>query len=107
MTVISPALLWPLEGIRHVARTYEPGDLAGAYLAIAAANSPEVNAAVGREARRAGILFNRSDCPEDCDFFFPAVCEGNGLVAGIVGGGSDHKKTAQAARKIREALDEL
>lgn len=107
VTVISPALLRPLEGVRHVARTYEPGDLAGAYLAIAAANSPEVNAAVGREARREGAVFNRGDCPEACDFFFPAICEGKNLVAGIVGDGGDHRRTARAARRVREILEEM
>ena len=67
----------------------------------------EVNAAAGREARQLGIPFNRSDCPGDCDFFFPAICEGGGLVAGVVGDGSDHRRTALAAQKIREALGEL
>jgi len=107
VTVISPTLAGPEEGLRWLARTYEPGDLAGACLAVAATDSPKVNAAVGREARQSGVLFNRSDCPEDCDFFFPAVCEGDGLVAGVAGDGSDHKKTAQAARRIRKVLAEM
>ena len=107
VTVISPALSGAAEGFRWISRTYEPGDLAGAYLAVAATDRPEVNAAAGREARQSGILFNRADCPEDCDFFFPAICESGGLVAGIAGDGSDHKKTAQAARKIREALERV
>lgn len=104
VTVVSPALSGTVEGFRWVPRTYESGDLAGAYLAVAATDCRAVNAAVGREARQAGILFNRSDCPEDCDFFFPAICEGDGLVAGIVGDGSDHRKTAQAAWEIRKVL---
>ena len=56
------------------------------------------------EARRRGILFNRSDGPADCDFFFPAVCEGEHLVAGLAGDGSDHRKTARMAAKIRKIL---
>ncbi|MDE7261754.1 MAG: NAD-binding protein [Oscillospiraceae bacterium] len=107
VTVISPTLAGAAEGFRWVPRTYEPGDLAGAWLAVAATDHPEVNAAVGREARQAGVLFNRSDCPEECGFFFPAICEGDGLVAGIVGDGSDHRKTAQAAREIREVLERM
>ena len=107
VTVVSPALARPLEEIRWIARAYAPGDLAGAYLAVAATDRGDVNAAVGREARRLGILFNRSDCPEDCGFFFPALCEGGGLVAGVVGDGGDHKKTARAARRIREVLGQM
>ena len=105
VTVVSPSLAGPAEGLRWIARAYAPGDLAGAWLAAAATDCPEVNAAVGLEARRVGALFNRSDCPEDCDFFFPAVCEGDGLVAGLVGDGSDHRKTARIAREIRKILE--
>ncbi len=104
VTVVSPALASPAEGLRHIPRGYVPGDLAGAYLAVAAAGDPAVNEAAGREARELGIFFNRADCPEDCDFFFPALCQGGGMVAGLTGDGSDHRRTAETARMIREIL---
>ncbi len=104
VTVISPRLAGPLAGAAHLPRTYRDGDLAGVFLTVAATDDGAVNAAVGREARREGVLFNRSDCPADCDFFFPAICEGAGLVAGVVGDGTDHRRTAQAAKRIREVL---
>ena len=107
VTLISPRLCAPLEGVRHIPRPYQPGDLAGAFLAVAAADDGAVNAAAGREARERGVMFNRSDCPADCDFFFPAVCEGEGLVVGIAGDGSDHRRTAEAARKIRQIIREI
>ena len=107
VTVVSPRLAAPLEGVRHIPRTYREGDLQGAFLAVAATDDAAVNAAVGREARRAGVVFNRGDCPEACDFFFPAVCEGKNLVAGIVGDGRDHRRTARAARRVREILEEM
>ena len=104
VTVVSPSLSRRIAGIRHVARAYVPGDLAEAFLAVAATDDPAVNGAVGEEARRLGIFFNRSDDPGQCDFFFPAICEGDGLVAGLVGGG-DHKKTARMAAEIRKILE--
>lgn len=104
VTLVSPALSGGAEGIRWLPRAYQTGDLAGAFLVVAATDKPEVNAAVGREARQAGALFNRSDCPQDCDFFFPAVCEGDGLVAGVTGDGTNHRKTARAAQEIRKLL---
>ena len=107
VTLISPRLCAPLEGVRHIPRPYQPGDLAGAFLAVAAADDGAVNAAAGREARERGVMFNRSDCPAECDFFFPAVCVGEGLVAGIAGDGSDHRRTAEAARKIRQIIREI
>ena len=104
VTVVSPSLARDVESIRHVARAYAPGDLAGAFLAVAATDDPAVNGAVGEEARRLGIFFNRSDDPGQCDLFVPAICEGGGLVAGLVGG-SDHKKTARTAADIRKILE--
>lgn len=104
VTVISPALARRVEGVRSVARPYRPGDLEGAFLAVAASDDPAVNAAVGEEARRRGVLFNRADDPADCDFFFPAICEGEGLTAGLVGDGGDHARVAAAARRVREVL---
>lgn len=107
VTVVSPALDHPLEGIVHHPRPYETGDLAGAFLAIAATDDGTVNDAAEAEARALGILFNRADDQRRCDFFFPAVCEGEGLIAGVVGDGRDHHKTAEAARRIRKTLEEL
>lgn len=105
VTVVSPSLLRPVDGICHIARRYRPGDLAEAFLAIAATNDPTVNEAAGREARQLGILFNRSDCRSGCDFFFPAICEGEGLVAGVAGDGSNHARTARVAGEIRKILE--
>lgn len=104
VTVISPSLSGEPAGVRHIPRAYQWGDLEGAFLAVAAVNDPAVNAAAGREARERGILFNRADCPAECDFFFPAICEGGGMTAGVVGDGSDHRRTAAAAQRIRETL---
>ena len=106
VTVISPRLAGPLPGAVHLPRAYRDGDLAGAFLAVAATDDWAVNAAVGEEARRLGIPFNRADCPADCDFFFPAICESGALVAGLVGDGGDHAAVAAAARRVRAALAE-
>ena len=106
VTIIAPRLLRPLEGICHIPRNYQYGDFTGAFLALAATDDGAVNAAAGREARERGILFNRSDCPAECDFFFPAVCEGGGCTAGLIGDGSSHRRTAETAQRIRELLAE-
>ena len=107
VTVIAPRLVRELPGVRYLARRDQAGDVAGAFLAVAATDDPAVNAAAGREAQERGVLFNRSDCPEACGFFFPAICEGGGLTAGVVGDGSDHRRTAAVAKRIRETLEVL
>ena len=107
VTVISPTLSGPLPDVTHLPRPYRAGDLEGAFLAVAATDDGAVNTAAGEEARSLGVLFNRADDPGRCDFFFPAICLGKGLVAGVVGDGGDHRKTAEAARRIRKTLEEL
>ena len=107
VTVIAPRCK-PLEGgIEWQQRPYTPGDLAGAVLAVAATDNREVNQAVGREARALGIPVSVADAPEECTFFFPAVCTGDNIVAGVAGKGNDHARTARAAKAIRAVLEGL
>lgn len=104
VVVVAPSLKEPLDGIEHLERRYREGDLAGAFLAVAATDNRAVNHAVWEEARAGGVLINVCDCQSECDFFFPAICEGGGMTAGLVGDGNDHKKTAWTAREIRAVL---
>ena len=48
-----------------------------------------------------------ADCAAESTFFFPAVCEGGGLTAGVVSDGTAHGKTAAAAKRIRAVLEEM
>ena len=107
VTVIAPEIREKPEGIAGLLRSYQSGDLTGAFLAVAATNDRAVNHAVYEEARDRGILVNVCDCPDECDFYFPAICQTETLVAGLVGDGSDHRRTAQAAKAVRKTLEEL
>ena len=107
VTVIAPEIREKPEGIACLLRSYRPGDLTGAFLAVAATNDRAVNHAVYEEARDRGILVNVCDCPDECDFYFPAICQTETLVAGLVGDGSDHRRTARAAKAVRKTLEEL
>lgn len=107
VTVIAPQLAQPMEGITHLCRSYEPGDLTGAFLAVAATNDRDINRAVGEEARAQSIPVSVADRAEECTFFFPALCTGKGMIAGVVSDGTDHHKTAAAAKAIRAVLEEL
>lgn len=107
LTVIAPSLSGPPEGFTWLPRPYAPGDLDGAFLAVAATDDREVNRQVGEEAKARGIPVSVCDRKEECTFFFPAICEGDGLIAGVVSRGADHHLTARAARAIRRTLEEL
>jgi siroheme synthase-like protein len=107
VTVVSPGLTPPLEDlvrggrIRHVARAYSPGDLAGAALALAAADDATVTPAVAREARERGIWLNAADDPTHCDFILPGVVRRGVLTVAVGSGGASPALT----RALREYLD--
>jgi len=86
--------------IRMSAKRYTSGDLAGAWLVIAA-GPPEVNAAVAEEARREGILINVVDDPDRCDFIVPAVVRRGPVLVAISTEGS----SPALARRLRELVE--
>src|SRR3954468_10222264 len=67
VTLVSPEVTPALEALvapgslTWVRRRYEPGDLDGAWYAVAATDDRAVNAAVAEEADRARIFFARAD----------------------------------------------
>ncbi|MDO4270837.1 MAG: precorrin-6A reductase [Eubacteriales bacterium] len=89
------------------ARGYEKNDLSGVFLAVAATDDRAVNHRIGADCKALGVPCSVADCAAESTFFFPAVCEGGGLIAGVVSLGAAHAKTAGAARRIRAVLEEL
>src|SRR3954469_8119833 len=67
VTVVSPEVTPALEALAApgsmtwIPRRYEPGDLDGAWYAVAATNDPAVNAGVAVEAEAARIFCARAD----------------------------------------------
>lgn len=106
VTLIAPACGEVPPGAEYLRRPYTPGDLQGAFLAVAATDDRQVNRQVGEEAGRAGIPVSVADRREESTFYFPAICRGGGLVAGVVSQQGEHQKTAAAARAIRRVLEE-
>ena len=66
-----------------------------------------MNHAVFGEAQALGIPVSVADCEAECSFYFPALCTGEDIIAGVVSSGKDHHRTARAAREIRKVLEEL
>lgn len=107
VTVIAPVCGELPYGVTLLKRPYRLGDLEGAFLAVAATDDREVNFQVGQEAKEKNIPVSVADRKEESTFFFPAVCKGEELIAGVVSTGAHHKKTAAAAAAIRKTLEEL
>lgn len=86
--------------IRWIKRPYVTGDLAGAWLAIAATNDEETNRAVHAEAEREQTLLNVVDVPELCGFIAPSIVERGSVTIAISTGGT----SPALARKLRELI---
>lgn len=94
-------------GIEVARRRYEPGDEAGCTLVVAATDDRAANRMIAERCRRQGIIVSVADAPEECTFFFPALCEGERVVAGVASRAADargHALVAQAAAQIRRVI---
>jgi uroporphyrin-III C-methyltransferase len=87
--------------IEWVKRAFEPADLDGNFVVIAATNDPEVNAIVYREATRRGILTNSVDDPPHCDFYFGSVVRRGDLQVAISTAG----ESPAVAQQLRQEID--
>jgi precorrin-2 dehydrogenase/sirohydrochlorin ferrochelatase len=103
VVVISPEVGAELESVAVEVhrRPYREGDLEGAYLAFAATDSREVNAAVAREAEERGIPVNVADRPSEGDFALPSTLRRGRLQVAVSTGGA----SPTLARKIKDELE--
>jgi precorrin-2 dehydrogenase/sirohydrochlorin ferrochelatase len=93
---------WARAGrIRWEARPFAARDLRGAFLAVVATGSEELNDRVTRLARRLRILVNVVDVPERCDFYYPALVRRGPLVIAI----STEGQSPSLAKRLREQIE--
>ena len=110
VTVIAPEALprvraWAEGGdIAWEQREYREGDLAGAFLAVAATATPEVNRAVFAEATGRGVLINAVDDPPFCDFYFPSIVKRGELQIAISTAGESPALAQRLRKEINAAL---
>ena len=89
VTVVSPKLNSRLDELQlegrlaWIPRRFQPCDVNGVFLVIAATSDDIVNELVFREAERRGILCNAVDQPPRCNFYFPAVVRRGALQIAI------------------------
>lgn len=93
---------WAREGsVTWMAKEFEPADLDGAFLVIAATSAAGVNEQVYREADTRGILCNAADDPEHCHFYYSAVVRRGDLQIAI----STNGKSPALAQRLRQELE--
>ena len=83
-------------------REYRPGDLEGAFIAIAATNLREVNRRIFEEANDRGVMLNAVDDPPNCSFIAPSIVQRGPVTLAISTGGV----SPALARKLRESLED-
>lgn len=87
-------------------KAFEESDLTETlFLVLAATNVKKLNHEICMLCRKRKILANTATDRTDCDFYFPAVAVQEELVVGITGDGSDHRKVAETAARIRKVLE--
>lgn len=84
-------------------KTYEPGDLAGAFVVIAATNDLQLIQAIWAETQERGQPVNIVDVPEYCSFILPSVLRRGQLTIAV----STEGTNPGLAKRIRQSLEEL
>lgn len=106
VTVISPELTQHLKDltdqkqIHYLARTYQPGDLTGAFMVICATDQPEINHQVWQEATANHQLVNVVDDTPRCNFIAPSILRKGDLTVAI----STSGKAPALAVRLKERL---
>jgi len=109
VVVISPELtdgLGSLQAEGKIAwepRGYQPDDVAGFFLVMAATDDRLVQNQVQTDADRHQILLNVADVPEKCNFILPALVQRGALSIAI----STSGKSPALAKRLRRELEVL
>lgn len=112
VTVVAPDLQPELrrladEGsIEWVARAYEPSDLEGTFMVIAATNDSEVNIGVYDDAEKRAMLVNVVDVPPLCNFILPAIVRTGPLAIAISTAGASPALAKRMKREIAQLFGE-
>lgn len=112
VTVISPSLSEDLmphvrtDAIEWTERHFAPGDTTGFRLVFTATDDREQNRIIAEEARRAGILVNVADSPDESSFHVPSTIRRGELLLTVSTGGGSPLLAARIRRELEERYGE-
>ena len=92
--------------IRWERREYEPADLEGCLIAIAATDDTEANIRVFNDAETRAMLVNVVDVPPLCNFILPAIVRTGPLAVAISTAGASPALAKRMKREIAEQFGE-
>ena len=108
LTVVSPKLSYRLaESVRNreiewLPKAFEPNDLDGKFLVVAATSLRDLNESVYREADKRSILCNAVDDIEHCHFYYGSIVQRGDLQIAI----STNGKSPALAQLLRLELEQ-
>lgn len=88
--------------VEWIQKAWEPSDLDGMFLVIAATNDPAVNQAVYHAATEKRVLCNSVDDVPNCDFYFGSVVSRGDLQIAISTAG----QSPAVAQRLRREIDQ-
>ncbi|THB75704.1 MAG: bifunctional precorrin-2 dehydrogenase/sirohydrochlorin ferrochelatase [Desulfobulbaceae bacterium] len=91
-------------GVTYHQRIYRPTDLTGHFMVFAATDNPDVQKQILQDAKRAGVLLNCADMPEDCDFQLPARLSHHDLLVTISTSGASPAFSTRVRDLIKEVI---
>jgi precorrin-2 dehydrogenase/sirohydrochlorin ferrochelatase len=87
-------------------RGYDPADLAGAFMVIAATDDTELNIRVWEDGEAQAMLVNVVDVPPLCNFILPAIVRTGPLAIAISTAGASPALAKRMKREIGELFGE-
>jgi len=108
VTVVSPELSSQLaESVRNreiewLPKRFEPGDLDGKFLVLAATSLRDLNACVYHEADKRQVLCNAVDDVEHCHFYYGSIVQRGDLQIAV----STNGKSPALAQLLRKELEQ-
>jgi precorrin-2 dehydrogenase / sirohydrochlorin ferrochelatase len=112
VTLVAPDAVPELEtyaaegSITWERRGYEPTDLEGKFMVIAATNDSEINIGVYEDAEARAMLVNVVDVPPLCNFILPAIVRTGPLAIAISTAGASPALAKRMKREIADAFGE-
>jgi len=84
-------------------KAYEPGDLAHAFVVIAATSDPQLIEQIWQETQERGQLVNIVDVPARCNFILPSIMRRGQLTIAV----STEGASPSLAKRIRQQLEDI
>lgn len=104
ITLLAEDFSFRTDGFKTIKKAWEPADIDGFDVVIAATDDHEVNREIGELCRKKHIFVNTVDDIEFCDFIFPSIVKKDDVTVAISTNGSSPALSQYLRRKTEDML---